>query len=66
MSEFGAVQRDTNLVDSERSEKCAYSRYRSCRSCRFRKLLQDAPSLDIGGVGTAENEPAVSVLMCIV
>ena len=31
ISEFGAVQRNTNLVDIEkRFKNCAYSRYRSC------------------------------------
>ena len=34
--EFGAVQRHAYLVDLEKSEKCAYSRYRSCRYSRER------------------------------
>jgi len=36
--ELGAVQRVSNVVDLEKSEKCAYSGYRSCRYSRERAL----------------------------
>jgi hypothetical protein len=37
--EFGEVQENPHLVDFEKSEKCAYSRYRSCRYSRERTVF---------------------------
>ena len=44
--------------DSRILNFCYFSGAKECKSCRSRKMLQNAPFLAMRGVDTAENEPS--------